>query len=178
MGKRGPKRTPTSALQLSGSWRGDARDRTEPQPGTAIPRCPSTLDKLGRATWASLIPIVTNMRVMTEADGHALALLCEAWSRYVRITNKLRTTNDLMPIRTADGTVIGYNANPLWRMQLDAEAAVRRGLDEFGLSPASRAGVTMSGVPLPGGKTADGPQRQTDDDFSRTAFMARARGVG
>src|SRR5437879_3919457 len=71
MGLRGPAPKPTSLVVLEGNrGRRPINDR-EPKPRAVRPKCPAYLDEAGQKEWKRLIPILTRMRILTEADGIA-----------------------------------------------------------------------------------------------------------
>jgi P27 family predicted phage terminase small subunit len=137
----GPPRKPTALLKLSGSWLADAREKHEPKPSITAPPMPAWLDKEGKAAWKHLEPILSRMRVLTEADGLALAMLCETWSRYRRATEMLAKDGDTYEVFGKDGQVVQINRSPYSSMQLELAMHVRRMLQEFGLTPAARSRI-------------------------------------
>ena len=52
----------------------------EPRPLSGEPEMPAYLDREARRQWKRLVPILLSMRVLTVADGMALATLCQAHS--------------------------------------------------------------------------------------------------
>lgn len=133
----GPPPKPTSMLKLAGSWRANKR-QGEPTPTHAPPAMPEWLDDEGKGAWKQLVPILTRMRVLTEADGFALAVLCEAWSRYRRATDMLAQYGDVYPVKNPDGSLKMLRRSPYSAMQMELALNVRRMLAEFGLTPAAR----------------------------------------
>jgi len=73
----------------------------------------------GRAEWNILAPILTKLRVLTEADGEALGQLCEAQA-------ELKA-----------GIAEGRFKTELWR-------AIQAMQARFGLTPADRARISVS----------------------------------
>lgn len=131
-------RKPTALLKLSGSWRAEARDRTEPKPDHVLPELPEWLDDEGKRAWMHLVPILSRMRVLTEADGYALAVLCNAWSRYRVASDQLARFGDVYSIKDAGGRLKSIRRSPYAALQMEHALVVRRLLAEFGLTPASR----------------------------------------
>lgn len=137
----GPPPKPTALLKLSGSWRADAREKHEPKPADGSPKMPDWLDAEGKKAWKHLVPILERMRVLTEADGFALATLCETWSRYRRATTMLAKEGDTYDVLGRDGQLLQRNRSPYSAMQLELAIHVRRMLQEFGLTPSSRSRI-------------------------------------
>lgn len=133
----GPPPKPTAMLKLSGSWRARTRKK-EPTPAAIRPKRPAWLDDEGAKAWDQLVPILERMRVLTEADGFALAVLCEAWARYRRATDMLNQYGDVYPVKNPDGTLKMLRRSPYSAMQMELALNVRRMLAEFGLTPAAR----------------------------------------
>ena len=133
----GPPPKPTAMLKLSGSWRARGR-KNEPTPVSRTPPSPPWLDDEGKKAWKQIVPILERMRVITEADGFALAVLCEAWSRYRRATDMLNQYGDVYPVKNPDGSLKMLRRSPYSAMQMELALNVRRMLAEFGLTPAAR----------------------------------------
>src|SRR5690606_24472827 len=102
MGRRGPPPTPTTILKLRGSWRGEL-NRDEPQPEAAVPEKPTWLDAYASDAWDSLVPMLERMRVLTEADGKALTLLCITWSRWRHCEEFVAEHGEVYPIKDREG---------------------------------------------------------------------------
>jgi len=134
----GPPRKPTPMLKLSGSWLANARDKHEPKPTAKSPKRPDWLDEEGKKAWRHLVPILERMRVLTEADGFALAMLCNAWSRYRIACERLERFGDVYPVKGPDGELKMLRRSPYSSLQLEHALVVRRMLAEFGLTPAAR----------------------------------------
>ena len=73
MGYRGPTPKPSVIEIAEGCPRKRPVNRREPMPRTVAPKCPAHLDELAQKEWRRLVPILRRMRVLTEADGMALA---------------------------------------------------------------------------------------------------------
>lgn len=137
----GPPRKPTPLLKLSGSWLADAREKHEPKPASTAPTMPAWLDAEGKKAWKHLVPILERMRVLTEADGYALTMLCVAWSRYRIACDKLEQFGDVYPVKGPDGQVKALKRSPYAVLQIEHAMNVRRMLQEFGLTPAARGRI-------------------------------------
>jgi phage terminase small subunit len=81
MGLRGPAPRPTAIRILEGNPSKRPINRAEPMPRLKTPVCPSHLDDLAKTEWERLVRIISNMKLLTEADYIPLANLCMAYSR-------------------------------------------------------------------------------------------------
>ena len=143
MGKRGPPPTPTPILQLRGSWRAGQR-RDEPQPAQGPPEKPAWLDDYASQAWDQLVPILERMRVLTEADGKALALLCTTWARWRRCEEFVADKGEVYPIKDADGKVRELRRFPQAIASESLGRALNRYLGEFGLTPSARTRIQVN----------------------------------
>ena len=145
MGLSGPPPKPTALKRAEGNPGKRRLNDREPQPLEIAPRCPPHLDKLARQEWKRIVPILLQMRILTEADGMCLANLCQAWSTLIQAQTKLT------------GMGILYQAHSGYIMQSPLLSIVNSCVDtitrlsrEFGLTPASRVRLTVIDGPEPG----------------------------
>jgi P27 family predicted phage terminase small subunit len=156
MATRGRKPTPTALKLLKGTRR-DRLPSSEPRPRPARPKCPGHLDHTARAEWRRLLPILERMRVLTEADGAALAIYCAAFSR-CRLAEREIGNYGLLVLQE-NGIL---KRNPAEVIVAECEATMARVLVEFGLTPSARTRVKVA--------EADGPRD------ALTEFLQRRRG--
>jgi P27 family predicted phage terminase small subunit len=145
MGFRGPAPTPTALRVLEGNPGKRPLNYREPKPVAKAPRCPPYLDDEARREWRRLVPILLRMRVLTEADYHALGNLCQTYSTMIRAQQKLSETGLLL--KTPSGYV---QQSPLLSIVNGCVETITRLSREFGMTPASRVRIQadepMSGV--------------------------------
>lgn len=135
MGKRGPRKTPTTVLKLRGSWRAKQR-RGEPAPEVAVPECPEWLDAIGQAEWERIVPELVADGLLAKRDLAALAGYCASYAEMVRCEQqRAELDGDYFE------TEFGPRMHPVVKQLHEARRLVRQFLAEFGLSPATRAGV-------------------------------------
>src|ERR1035441_10114762 len=98
MGLRGPAKTPTALTVLRGNPGKRALPKDEPQPRAVPPYCPEHIraDKVALREWKRLLPILTQMRVVSEADYITLGNLCLAYSRSEEHTSELQSLRHLV----------------------------------------------------------------------------------
>ena len=136
MGYRGPAPKPTEIRRLEGNMSRRPYNENEPRPRLAIPKCPDHLDEEARKEWRRLSRILLRTRVLTEADGIALANLCQAYSTMTRAQKKLNQSGLMMK------TPSGYlQQSPLIGIINSSMHTITALLREFGLTPASRTSI-------------------------------------
>jgi P27 family predicted phage terminase small subunit len=102
------------------------------------PKCPGYLDVRAKQEWRRLVPILKRMKVLTEADGLMLGNLCLAVSTLVRTQEKLNELGILY--KSPSGYVM---QSPLLGVVNQCVDTITKLSREFGLSPASRARLTI-----------------------------------
>jgi P27 family predicted phage terminase small subunit len=142
MGYRGPIPKPTAMEILEGRPGHRPINRNEPKPRNVPPKCPDHLDEKARKEWRRIVPILMRMRVLTEADGYALASLCQTYSTMVKAQEKLNESGFL------------YKSPSGYVMQSPVLAVVNQCIEnivklsrEFGLTPAARSRVSTTSEP-------------------------------
>lgn len=91
-----------------------------------------------RRCWRDVVPVLQDMKILTEADLNTVALYCQAWSRYRAATAALES-DDLNP-----------EAFKMWSVRLEkAEASVRLLSHDLGLNPAARARLSVGKTEKP-----------------------------
>ena len=140
MSYSGPPPKPTVIRKAEGNPGKRPYNDREPQPDVVRPPMPRRLDKVARKEWKRLCPLLERMRVLTEADGIALANLCFDVSVLQQAQESLAKTGLLS--KTARTGMI--HQSPLLNIIAVTTDRVTRGLREFGLTPASRSRITVS----------------------------------
>ena len=112
-------------------------------------RCPDHLDTEAKREWKRMVKMLQRIRVLTEADGLALANLCQAWSTLVKAQTKLNETGLLL--KTPSGYV---QQSPLLGIVNQNMDTVLRLSREFGLTPSSRGRLVVEPEPKPESITA------------------------
>lgn len=122
------------------SWRAKTR-KGEPRLDGAQRgelRCPNWVSKDARKFWKEIVPHLEGIPgLLTKVDRHALGMLCDALGLYVKASKLLQKEGLVTP----DG-----HAHPAGVVQHRAWQRFVRLVKEFGLSPASRAGLTVEEV--------------------------------
>lgn len=136
MGLRGPAPKPRALVVLEGNPGKRPLNPLEPQPPLRRPKCPDYLDETAKREWKRLVPILEQMRVLTEADGIALGNLCQQYAMLQEAQTKLHRTGLLL--KTKSGYV---QQSPLVAIVSSAVDQVNKLCREFGLTPAARTRI-------------------------------------
>ena len=127
----GPKPTPTSQLQLRGSWRAATRPN-EPQPELVTELTPP-VELKGKAleVWNELAPRLVATRVLTNVDTFALVRYCHLAATWLVIMDAV----DGSPKRE-NLLALGKCGEMLTKLE-----------QAFGLTPADRVGIHVEQPP-------------------------------
>jgi P27 family predicted phage terminase small subunit len=149
---RGRKPKPTRLKILNGT-RADRINAREPTPPAGPPEVPKHLDELARDEWARLVPILEEMGVLSQADGAALMLYCECYSKWLRargeIAKRGMTIEITKTITSKKGSTIEttgrLQANPAVLIEIQMMRLMKELLIEFGLTPSARSRISATG---------------------------------
>jgi P27 family predicted phage terminase small subunit len=166
-GSGGHNRKSTKTKELEGNLGKRALNRDEPKPEEGVPQIPIRLPAMARAHWNRLVPIVKKMKVLTVADGDALAAYCTVLMRWELATAAIEKygiilatpdylVDPLTPGPAIPTGVVTLAINQAVRIQSDAIRQMRAFENEFGLTPASRGKLHV---------TPDGGGADPLDDF-------------
>jgi P27 family predicted phage terminase small subunit len=131
--------TPTALKVLRGNPGKRPLNKREPKPQAGDPHMPDHLDEAARAEWKRLVPMLREMRVLTEADYLALANLCVQYSTLVSAQKQLNKSGLLL--KTPNNFVV---TSPLIGIVARATKVVNDLCREFGLTPSARSRVQTS----------------------------------
>lgn len=140
MGLRGPAPTPTSILELRGSWKTKMRTK-EPKPTRGKPPCPPELDDRERGVWRKATKILDEMNVLTVADGNLVARYCVLFVRWWDLQAFIKKYGMHFPIKNEKGDVKCFQQFP------EVGAANKTGMEllrieqQLGLTPAARTSI-------------------------------------
>lgn len=154
MGAGGRPPKPTQLKVLQGTDRPDRANPAEPKPAGGVPDIPVWLPVKARRYWKQLAPILDDMKVLTSADGTALALLASVLLEYVTAQAVVLKEGLTYESFTEHGRIIRPRpevaiAADAWRRAWTAAAG-------FGLNPSARSKVNRVG---------DGPESDPAEDF-------------
>ena len=134
----GPPKTPTSVLKLRGSASKVSARRNEPTPKvtSALPRKPKHLTGEAGAFYKTVGKKILNMGVLTIVDHEALVVMCEEYGQYKEADKLCKT----LLIKTSNGNVI---QNPAIGIRNKAREALKKSMSYFGMTPSSRASLSI-----------------------------------
>ncbi len=141
MGK-GRKPVPTRIKRLMGNPGKRRLPKHEPQPSSAMPRCPSFLDTYARNKWRQLAPELHRLRLLTKVDQGTLACYCQAFSDLKRAR---KTIDDEGEYHTSDKGYI--YPHPAVTQARQAMEQIRKFAVELGLTPSCRVKFGQLGEP-------------------------------
>ena len=151
MGGHGSGRKPTG----TGAGRRShhkKQNRLQTNPDAGVPEMPFELPKRARAQYQRLVPLLLKMKVLTEADGRALASYCIHRAQLEEVDAHIEKHGII--VRSKDGD----RPNPAFRVKSHLLREMRVFENEFGLTPASRARLGI--------RLDDDTDRQLDDFLS------------
>lgn len=133
---RGRKPKATAVKEASGAFVKDPqrRNEAEPQLDMKAPEQPESIngDQVAEKMWAHLVHILTEMRVITEADSQLMEAYCLTYSRIMEDEAAIRVEGNVIE------TERGPKRNPR-AVNLNANRAAQlKMLAEMGLTPSSR----------------------------------------
>lgn len=100
--------------------------------------CPSWLDGVARAEWQRIIGDLKELELVSNLDLTALAMYCDAYSKYRTASDLVRKEGPVVEFRNATGAVNQVKHPAVEVMKTMAGIAKSYGT-EFGLSFGSRA---------------------------------------
>ncbi len=145
---RRPK--PTFLKLVAGNPGRRPLNSSEPAPQNKRPPPPRHLSEQARKTWARMSSILGRMGLLTEADGVALELLCEAYADYLEARDTLKAFGGRYYETTNAAGGVMHRPHPALAAMADADRRIRAWLAEFGQTPSSRSKVQVGD-----GKTSD-----------------------
>lgn len=142
MGRRGPAPTPSPILRLRGTLRND-RVRNEPAVPGGKPVCPTWIDDEAKAAWKQLLPLLTQMGVLTRIDRNALTRYCQLWSRWKKAELFIQKHGDTYPLKDDQGKIKCLQQFPQVAIAHKLAAALTRLEQEFGMTPSARSRIQV-----------------------------------
>lgn len=105
-------------------------------------RCPSWLDEEAKKEWRRLVKELKELNLISNLDTGALAMCCDAYSKYVLATSKINDTI-LVGVHTNKAGAKNLIVNPYVMVAQKYADMYKKYCAEFGLTPASRYKFTL-----------------------------------
>jgi P27 family predicted phage terminase small subunit len=151
-GKRGPKPKPTALRVFEGDpghLLGKREGEVMPEIVAEIPKPPDWLGDIGKAKWGEVAPALFRIGCLTVVDVNLLALYCEAWDEFFAARAEIEKSGIVaMSDKGAE-----YQ-HPAVGIKNKAIQRIKQLGGEFGMSPASRVGLTVNNPNRPSGLAA------------------------
>ena len=143
MGQRGPAPKPTAIKRLEGNPGKRALNAREPKFTAKAPPCPKHLDGEAREEWRRITrELVQTPGLLKVVDRAALAAYCQNWARWVEAEEKMADPE----FQLIGCTDKGYEyVSPWLTVANQALKQMKAFLTEFGLTPASRTRIQVTG---------------------------------
>lgn len=98
-----------------------------------VPKCPTILDKVGRAEWRRVTAEMTEL--LTLCDMAELAAYCSCWSRFVKLEKQVQAEGEIVKTRQ------GRQRNPTLLALNKCLMDLRAFAGDFGFNPVARSRV-------------------------------------
>jgi P27 family predicted phage terminase small subunit len=139
---------PTEIKKLRGNPGKRPLNQLEPKPKTGIPRMPAWLTEAAKEEWEHILPILSEMRVLTKADRAPLAGYCQQFARWAQAEAEIDADGQVIRVPIVSkktGEVVGHEikANPAVAIADTASRSMRNFAIDLGLTPASRTKLHM-----------------------------------
>ena len=135
----GSRPKPTAMKRRAGNPGKRPLNESEPEPKPGEPERPQWLSEVGQTVWDAEAAELASIGVLTQADGIAFGLLCEAMANYIEDVQAVR--DDGKVATSEKGSVYQH---PRVGMRNKSWEQVMRACREFGLTPSSRSQVTAT----------------------------------
>ncbi|HHX9802610.1 TPA: phage terminase small subunit P27 family [Salmonella enterica subsp. enterica] len=140
----GPPKTPSNLVLLKGNPGKRAINRDEPKPPVRVPPLPAHFSKRAKYWHKRIAQELAQMGVLTGMDERALELLIEAYEEYRQHLETLEEEGYTYKTTSMAGDT-SIKMHPAAALKADAWKRIRSMLGEFGMTPASRSKVKVSG---------------------------------
>ena len=130
---------PTKIKELQGSRR--PAGKREPKPPSVKLKPPGWLAKFAREEWYRVVPALEKIGMLTEMDETAMVNYVVAYDRFRQAQQVIQEHG--FTTHTAAG---GYKKRPELQVISEAQMTMRRFMEAFGLTPASRARLNLNPV--------------------------------
>ena len=139
MGTTGPTPKPTALKVLQGNPGKRALPKGEPKPDAGrLPSAPRWLSDEAKREWKRLAPRLHAVGLLTEVDGLALAMLCEAFAQYMAAKTVVDSEGLLLVSEKGNS----YQ-HPAAGLMTQARGELLKWAREFGMTPSARTRIVV-----------------------------------
>ena len=139
MGTRGPAPKPTVVKMLQGNPGKRALPKGEPKPDAGrLPSAPRWLSDEAKREWKRIAPRLHAVGLLTEVDGLALAMLCEAFAQYMAAKTVVDSEGMLLVSEKGNS----YQ-HPAAGLMTQARGELMKWAREFGMTPSARTRIVV-----------------------------------
>ena len=139
MGIRGPAPKPTAVKILQGKPGHRPLPANEPKPDSGrLPSAPRWLSDEAKREWKRIAPRLHAVGLLTEVDGLALAMLCEAFAQYMAA----KTVVDSEGLLLMSDKGNSYQ-HPAAGLMTQARGELMKWAREFGMTPSARTRIVV-----------------------------------
>ncbi len=162
MGLRGPAPKPTVLKVLEGNPGKQKLNTQEPQPSPPpkVPQPPKRLLPEARKEWRRLAKPMVALGLLTEVDTTAFAELCQNYAYYLAADEAILKDGAAGAVQMQQSATGYIQQHPLLSLRRQYYETWRKGLADFGLTPASRSRLTTGGAGSGGGAAEDDPMER------------------
>lgn len=124
----------------------------EPQPKKGAPKPPADLTGEAFAEWCRIVPDLEEIGLLAKVDRAYLIAYCEAWANFNEARADIRLHGTL--VRGREGNLV---KNPATQVMKESLELMLKFGSQFGLSPVSRARMSVPTKPDEDKPPADSP---------------------
>jgi P27 family predicted phage terminase small subunit len=142
---KGRRPKPTHLKLVTGNPGKRPLNKREPKLARSRPSAPAHMSDRAREAWGYVSGLLDRMGLLTEVDGVALEMLCEAYADFLAARAEIKAFgSEYYTTATAGGDKM-HRVHPAVAQKNDADRRIRAWLAEFGMTPSARARVNADG---------------------------------
>ena len=109
----------------------------------SAPKMPSGMCSQAKREWKRIVPLLLDLGTVTQVDGPALHMYCEAYATYIEVTKLIRLEGLTYVADGGDATSKMKRPHPALTIQNEAERKMRSFMEAFGMSAGSRSRIKV-----------------------------------
>jgi len=119
----------------------------EPIAPLGCPECPTHFDDVAKAEWLRITTALDSMALLSKADATTLEIYCQAYARYRKAEERLKTEGEIIVCSSGYQTI-----SPQLTIINRCVEQMHKLLVEFGMTPAARSRMRLKKQDKPKGK--------------------------